>query len=89
MIQFEAGLTAGHPGLDRGDERHAADPHRRERRRARLRRDASQGVAGEAAAIYDINHTANHDLAVVVPIAIVAIGLLLALVLRSRSPRCT
>jgi RND superfamily putative drug exporter len=41
------------------------------------------GVAGEAAAVYDINHTANHDLAVVVPIAIVAIGLLLAFVLRS------
>ena len=43
----------------------------------------TQGVAGEAAAVYDINHTANHDLALVVPIAIVAIGLLLALVLRS------
>jgi putative drug exporter of the RND superfamily len=41
------------------------------------------GVAGEAAAIYDINKTANHDLAVVIPIAIIAIGLLLAAVLRS------
>ncbi len=41
------------------------------------------GVAGEAAAVYDINQTANHDLRVVIPVAIVAIGLLLALVLRS------
>jgi RND superfamily putative drug exporter len=41
------------------------------------------GVAGEAAAVFDINKTADHDLAVVVPIAILAIGLLLAAVLRS------
>ncbi|MDE3132405.1 MAG: MMPL family transporter, partial [Acidobacteriota bacterium] len=44
---------------------------------------AATGVAGEAAAVYDINRTANHDLSVVVPVAIVAIGILLALVLRS------
>ncbi|HWE33009.1 MAG TPA: MMPL family transporter [Solirubrobacteraceae bacterium] len=44
---------------------------------------AANGVAGEAAAVYDINQTANHDLRVVIPVAIVAIGLLLALVLRS------
>jgi RND superfamily putative drug exporter len=41
------------------------------------------GVAGEAAAVYDINHAANSDLALIAPIAIVAIGLLLAAVLRS------
>jgi putative drug exporter of the RND superfamily len=41
------------------------------------------GVAGEAAASYDISTTANHDLRLIVPIAIIAIGLLLALVLRS------
>jgi putative drug exporter of the RND superfamily len=41
------------------------------------------GVAGEAAALYDISTTANHDLRVIVPIAVLAIGLLLAVVLRS------
>jgi len=41
------------------------------------------GVAGEAAASYDISTTANRDLRLIVPIAIFAIGLLLALVLRS------
>jgi RND superfamily putative drug exporter len=41
------------------------------------------GVAGEAAAVYDINRAADNDLALIVPIAIVAIGLLLAAVLRS------
>jgi RND superfamily putative drug exporter len=33
--------------------------------------------------VYDINTTANNDLALIIPVAIVAIGLLLALVLRS------
>jgi putative drug exporter of the RND superfamily len=41
------------------------------------------GLAGQAAASYDISTTANNDLARIVPIAILAIGLLLALVLRS------
>jgi RND superfamily putative drug exporter len=41
------------------------------------------GLAGEAAALYDVSTTANHDLLVIVPIAVLAIGLLLALVLRS------
>ncbi len=44
---------------------------------------SANGVAGEGAAIYDISSTANNDLAKIIPIAIVAIGLLLALVLRS------
>ncbi len=43
----------------------------------------ASGVAGEAAAVYDISTTANNDLATIIPIAVVAIGLLLALVLRS------
>jgi RND superfamily putative drug exporter len=43
----------------------------------------ASGVAGEAAAIYDVSNTANHDLTTIIPIAIIAIGLLLALVLRS------
>jgi putative drug exporter of the RND superfamily len=43
----------------------------------------ASGVAGEAAAVYDISTTANNDLIKIIPIAVVAIGLLLALVLRS------
>jgi RND superfamily putative drug exporter len=43
----------------------------------------ANGVAGEAAALYDVSSISNHDLIHVIPIAIIAIGILLALVLRS------
>jgi RND superfamily putative drug exporter len=43
----------------------------------------ASGVAGEAAAVYDISKTANDDLVKIIPVAVVAIALLLALVLRS------
>jgi RND superfamily putative drug exporter len=41
------------------------------------------GLAGQASAVYDINNSADHDLKKIIPIAIIAIALLLALVLRS------
>jgi putative drug exporter of the RND superfamily len=41
------------------------------------------GLAGQASAVYDINKSADNDLKKIIPIAIIAIGLLLALVLRS------
>jgi len=41
------------------------------------------GVAGDAAGLYDVSSGSNHDLQTVIPIAIVVIGLLLALVMRS------
>jgi putative drug exporter of the RND superfamily len=41
------------------------------------------GVGGEAPAFYDISQISNSDLAHVIPIAIVVIGVLLALVMRS------
>jgi len=41
------------------------------------------GVAGLAPGLYDVNSGSNHDLRTVIPIAIVVIGLLLALVMRS------
>ncbi|MGA8297083.1 MAG: MMPL family transporter [Acidimicrobiales bacterium] len=44
---------------------------------------AANGVAGEAAALYDVSSTSNRDLFHVIPIAILAIAVLLALVLRS------
>jgi RND superfamily putative drug exporter len=44
---------------------------------------ADSAVGGEAPAIYDISSISNNDLKRVIPIAILAIGILLALVLRS------
>ena len=44
---------------------------------------ADYGVGGQAPAIYDISSISNSDLATVIPIAIVVIGFLLALVMRS------
>ncbi|HLX77701.1 MAG TPA: MMPL family transporter, partial [Acidimicrobiales bacterium] len=43
----------------------------------------ASGLAGEAAAIYDVSSASNHDLSKIIPIAILAIAILLALVLRS------
>jgi RND superfamily putative drug exporter len=82
VVQFEAGLVAG--SQDSTAAMTATPQIRRVLARAAVVSGArASGVSGEAAAVYDINQTANHDLAVVVPVAIVAIGLLLALVLRS------
>ncbi|HEX4701250.1 MAG TPA: MMPL family transporter, partial [Pseudonocardiaceae bacterium] len=44
---------------------------------------ADSGVAGVAPAIYDISTISNSDLGTVIPIAILVIGVLLALVMRS------
>src|SRR5579875_2359146 len=82
VVQFEASLAAGPQSSSAAMN---ATPHIRAVLAAAARASgaSADGVAGEAAAVYDINATANHDLAVVVPVAIVAIGILLALVLRS------
>ena len=44
---------------------------------------ADSAVGGEAPALYDISAVSNSDLTRIIPIAIVVIGILLALVLRS------
>ena len=44
---------------------------------------ADSAVGGEAPALYDVSAVSNSDLTRIIPIAIVAIGILLALVLRS------
>ncbi len=82
VIQFEATLAAGPQSSSAAMN---ATPQIRSVVTAAARSSGASdsGVAGEAAAVYDINSTANHDLVVVVPVAIVAIGILLALVLRS------
>ena len=82
IVQFEASLAAGSQASTAA--MNATPTIRDVVERAANRSGAVQsGVAGEAAASYDISTTANHDLKLIVPIAILAIGLLLALVLRS------
>jgi RND superfamily putative drug exporter len=81
-IQFEAGLTAGDaastPALN-------AVPSIRKALTAVQQSigATASGVAGEAPALYDVSSISDSDLIHIVPIAIIAIGLLLALVLRS------
>jgi putative drug exporter of the RND superfamily len=81
-IQFEVALRVG------GQQTTAAlnaTPKIRGVVAAAARRSGAtaSGVAGEAAALYDVSSTSNHDLLRVIPIAIIAIAILLALVLRS------
>jgi putative drug exporter of the RND superfamily len=81
-IQFETGLKAGDPAST------AAIDVVPSVRAATLRIQKSSGatasaVGGEAPALYDISSISNNDLRHIIPIAILAIGLLLALVLRS------
>ena len=44
---------------------------------------AGDGVAGQAAALYDVSTTADSDMVRIIPVAVVAIAILLGLVLRS------
>lgn len=81
-IQFEATLRVG------GQQTTAAldaTPKIRDLVAMAARRSGAtaSGLAGEAAALYDVSSTSNRDLIRVIPIAIVAIAILLALVLRS------
>src|SRR5579884_3752688 len=81
-IQFEATLLAG---AQTSTAAMNVTPHiRAVVNRAVTQSGASAGgVAGQAAASYDISTTANHDLALIIPLAAVAIALVLAMVLRS------
>ncbi len=81
-VQYLASLTVGDPASTKalsvvpqvrrvvtevGDQVHAS----------------ASAVGGEAPAIYDISATSDHDLRTVIPIAILIIGFLLAVVMRS------
>jgi len=81
-IQFLVGLKAGDPG---GTKALNAVPAIRSQTAAVAKAigAADSGVGGQAPAIYDISSTSNSDLSRVIPLAIVAIGILLALVMRS------
>jgi RND superfamily putative drug exporter len=81
-IQFSVGLAAGDPGHTRA--MNAVPSVRAETTRvASAMHATASGVAGMAPALYDISSISNHDLKKIVPIAILVIGMLLAIVLRS------
>jgi RND superfamily putative drug exporter len=81
-VLYQTGLTVGDPGTTRALN---DVPALRAETTAVARSvgAADSGVGGLAPAIYDISSISNSDLQRVVPIAILAIGILLALVLRS------
>jgi RND superfamily putative drug exporter len=81
-VQFSTSLRAGDPGTTQAMN---TVPSIRAETAAVARSvgAADSAVGGEAPAIYDISSISNSDLKHIVPIAILAIGLLLALVLRS------
>jgi RND superfamily putative drug exporter len=81
-IQFETALTAGDPSTTAAAS--AVPSIRTEAATvAKTLGATAYGVAGEAPAFYDISHISDSDLAHVVPVAIIIIGLLLCLVMRS------
>jgi RND superfamily putative drug exporter len=81
-VQYSAGLRAGDPGgtpaLRAVPDIRATTSHV-----AASIGATDSGVGGEAPALYDISSISNSDLVRVIPIAILAIGVLLAIVLRS------
>jgi putative drug exporter of the RND superfamily len=81
-IQFETGLKAGDPSTTAA--MNAVPAVRAEAANvAKTLGATAYGVGGEAPAFYDISQISDSDLVHVVPIAIVVIGLLLCLVMRS------
>jgi putative drug exporter of the RND superfamily len=81
-VQFSVGLRAGDPGHTKA--MNAVPAIRAETTKVAVSIHATaSGVAGEAPALYDIGTVSNNDLKKIIPIAILVIGLLLAIVLRS------
>jgi RND superfamily putative drug exporter len=81
-VLYETGLKAGDPGSTSAIN--ATPSLRAETTAAANSIGASDSaLGGEAPALYDISSISNSDLKRIIPIAIVAIGILLALVLRS------
>jgi putative drug exporter of the RND superfamily len=81
-ILFDAGLSAGDPD---GDAALHQVPAIRAAvaRAARAAGATSYGVAGDAAATYDVSRVSDADLLHIFPVAIIVIAILLALVMRS------
>jgi putative drug exporter of the RND superfamily len=81
-VQFETALTAGDPGSTSALD--AVPAIRAETTSVQKSVGAvASGVNGEAPILYDISSISTSDLKKIFPFAIVAIGILLALVLRS------
>jgi putative drug exporter of the RND superfamily len=81
-IQFEAGLKAGDPSST--SAMNAVPSIRQAAATAATAMGAADhGVGGEAPAFYDISQISDTDLVHVIPVAILVIGVLLALVMRS------
>jgi RND superfamily putative drug exporter len=81
-VQFSVGLAAGDPGHTKA--MNAVPWIRAETTRvAGAMHATDSGVAGQAPALYDISTVSNNDLKRIIPVAILVIGLLLAIVLRS------
>ncbi|MGH3408903.1 MAG: MMPL family transporter [Streptosporangiaceae bacterium] len=83
-VQFSVGLKAGDPGSTEALQ--AVPAIRAEITRVAASvgvSSADSAVGGEAPALYDISNVSDHDLIKIIPIAIIVIGILLALVLRS------
>ena len=81
-VQFSTGLKAGDPAST--PALRAVPGIRAETSRVQVSSGATaSGVAGQAPALYDISNISTSDLKHIIPIAILAIGILLALVLRS------
>ncbi len=81
-VQWEASLTAGNPQSTGAI--HAVPDIRAAVADAAHRAGATaNGVAGEAPALYDVSTISGNDLRHIIPVAVLAIGLVLLLVLRS------
>ena len=66
-----------------GHERHPGGPRGPSDAPPRQSGATANGVAGQAAGLYDVSSTANNDMVRIIPIAVLAIAILLGLVLRS------
>jgi putative drug exporter of the RND superfamily len=81
-VQFLAALRGGNqqstPAMDATPAVRAAVAAA-----ARTSGATGDGVAGQAASLYDVSHTAAGDMVLVIPVAALAIAVLLGLVLRS------
>jgi putative drug exporter of the RND superfamily len=81
-VQFSTGLKAGDPAST--PALNAIPAIRAETTSVQKSVGAvASGVGGEAPALYDISKISTSDLVHIIPVAIIAIGILLALVLRS------
>ncbi|HET9058868.1 MAG TPA: MMPL family transporter [Acidimicrobiales bacterium] len=82
VVQWEAELTVGPQSTNAAM---SATPAVRDIVSAAARASGAvdSGVTGQAASVYDVSGTSGHDMMEIVPVAILAIGLLLGLLLRS------